>query len=353
MRKINIVCLGDCLFEDKFVYSSQFDIMMNYLKKFDLININLETVVSNIEGEKAEKAYSFKTKKENILKVIDILENKVIFNIANNHIMDYGENCLNDMVQFLASNNIDYVGVIDKNNKKYIKYKNINGFKFSILGAYKNYYNNSEINIVNIDKQLISKIKLAKENSDFLILNLHWGEEESLCPSPNQIIDAHIYIENGVDFLIGHHPHVIQGNEIINNRFIEYSLGNFQIKTLPEFIYESYGKIVEYEIYEDRRIEKKYKYIYIENSLPNFIDNKNENIRKIEKKCEENLQFNSWKRFYKESSTTYFLNAFDAWRRRINEKEKYIYFKILRWILRKNTFKMGYFYILKNLENLK
>ena len=38
---------------------------------------------------------------------------------------------------------------------------------------------------------------------------------------------GHIAIDEGADLVIGSHPHVIQGYEKYNGRYIVYSLGNF------------------------------------------------------------------------------------------------------------------------------
>ncbi len=38
---------------------------------------------------------------------------------------------------------------------------------------------------------------------------------------------AHSFIDQGADMIIGHHPHVVQGMEIYQNKPIFYSLGNF------------------------------------------------------------------------------------------------------------------------------
>ena len=38
---------------------------------------------------------------------------------------------------------------------------------------------------------------------------------------------AHAAIDAGADLVLGHHPHVLQGIEKYNGRYICYSLGNF------------------------------------------------------------------------------------------------------------------------------
>jgi len=62
---------------------------------------------------------------------------------------------------------------------------------------------------------------------DYVILSLHWGTELSEYPSPEQVALAHSLIDAGVDVILGHHPHVLQGIERYNSGLIFYSLGNF------------------------------------------------------------------------------------------------------------------------------
>jgi len=56
---------------------------------------------------------------------------------------------------------------------------------------------------------------------------LHWGIEHTKEPTARQRMDARMLIDSGADAVIGHHPHVIQDEEIYNGSPIFYSLGNF------------------------------------------------------------------------------------------------------------------------------
>jgi poly-gamma-glutamate synthesis protein (capsule biosynthesis protein) len=69
--------------------------------------------------------------------------------------------------------------------------------------------------------------------ADFVVAQLHWGLEFELYPAPEQLGVAHLLAEEGVDAIIGHHPHVIQPIEHYRTRRdparvvpIFYSLGN-------------------------------------------------------------------------------------------------------------------------------
>ena len=92
-------------------------------------------------------------------------------------------------------------------------------------------------NIVNyIDTILIRNDiqKLKKVNPDFIIACIHWGIEYEPNGNDNQRALAMFLANEGVDAIIGSHPHVVQPFEILYNDkdsadFVPviYSLGNF------------------------------------------------------------------------------------------------------------------------------
>jgi poly-gamma-glutamate synthesis protein (capsule biosynthesis protein) len=56
---------------------------------------------------------------------------------------------------------------------------------------------------------------------------MHWGDEYTNKPNNDQKEIANYLASLGVDIVIGHHPHVIQPVELIDNTLVFYSLGNF------------------------------------------------------------------------------------------------------------------------------
>lgn len=63
--------------------------------------------------------------------------------------------------------------------------------------------------------------------NDFRIAYIHWGNEFINYPYFDQKQFAHLLVDIGFDLVIGMHPHILQGYEIYNNKYIFYSLGNF------------------------------------------------------------------------------------------------------------------------------
>jgi len=76
------------------------------------------------------------------------------------------------------------------------------------------------------DEEIKKVFSYAKENSDFIISYVHWGIEYDPLFSNSQKVLAKKLIAAGSDMIIGHHPHVVQGVEIIDNAPVFYSLGN-------------------------------------------------------------------------------------------------------------------------------
>ncbi len=67
-----------------------------------------------------------------------------------------------------------------------------------------------------------------------LVAFMHWGYELATLPQPADRAWARQAIDAGVDLVIGHHPHVVQGVEQYKDGLIAYSLGNF---LLPQVEY--------------------------------------------------------------------------------------------------------------------
>lgn len=75
-----------------------------------------------------------------------------------------------------------------------------------------------------------------------LVAFMHWGFELASFPQPADREWARQAIEAGVDMVIGHHPHVVQGLEYHQHGVIAYSLGNL---LLPQVDYR--GRKLHYQ----------------------------------------------------------------------------------------------------------
>lgn len=82
-------------------------------------------------------------------------------------------------------------------------------------------------------EKVVADIAKAEEMADFTIVCPHWGTEYVLGTSSMQNKWTEIFLENGVDLVLGTHPHVIEPIEWVTDEetgqemLVYYSLGNF------------------------------------------------------------------------------------------------------------------------------
>lgn len=74
--------------------------------------------------------------------------------------------------------------------------------------------------------EVLDNIKEIRKDVDVLIMVVHWAIELNEIPREIDVIAAKEMIDMGVDVVVGHPPHVLQGIEIYKGKPIFYSLGN-------------------------------------------------------------------------------------------------------------------------------
>ena len=222
-------------------FSYVFTDIKEYINSADISIGNLETTFAG-----KEKGYSnyprFNTPEQLATNLKDVGIDVV--STANNHCMDTNYTGLVSTLKYLDEAEIGHTGTNETLEKqKKILVKDINGIKIAFLSFT---YGTNGIPIpkdksfaVNlIDEDLIlQQIKLAKqEEPDLICANMHWGIEYQLKQNPEQEKLAELLFENGVDIILGSHPHVLQpmGKKTVKledgttkNCFVIYSLGNF------------------------------------------------------------------------------------------------------------------------------
>ncbi|MGM9875892.1 MAG: CapA family protein [Bacilli bacterium] len=70
-------------------------------------------------------------------------------------------------------------------------------------------------------------IDRVRDKVDVLIVAMHWGVEYTHEPTKYEKDMAQFLADNGVDVIIGTHPHVVQPVTYIGDTLVIYSLGNF------------------------------------------------------------------------------------------------------------------------------
>lgn len=167
-----------------------------------------------------------------------------IITTAGNHCLDKGFKGLSETIDVLDENGIEHLGTFKtEEDQEKLFIKDINGAKVAFIDY--TYGTNGipiptgkEFCVNVIDKTKIKKEleRIKEENVDVIIACMHWGEEYHTKQTKDQEDLADFLFQNGVDIIIGNHPHVIEPFETKEVKmpdgttkqcFVAYALGNF------------------------------------------------------------------------------------------------------------------------------
>lgn len=164
-----------------------------------------------------------------------------LFLTANNHTLDRHDRGLRYTVSALDSLGIPHIGTYanaDARDKSLPMVIDIKGFKVGFL----NYtYGTNGISVQGdvvvdyIDRDRIAAdiAETREAGAEIVVAAMHWGEEYVLSPVASQKKLADFLVGEGVDMVIGGHPHVVEPYEMRENSLsgrpalVTYSLGNF------------------------------------------------------------------------------------------------------------------------------
>lgn len=164
-----------------------------------------------------------------------------MFLTANNHCLDRRDKAARRTLTALDALGVDHVGTYHDAADREAKVpfvKTINGIKFGFLNY--TYGTNGIEPTDGVEVSLIDKAKMAEEirktreaGAEIVVVAMHWGVEYVLLQNRNQEELADFLVDQGVDLVIGGHPHVIQPMKVVRNEkegkdvLVVYSLGNF------------------------------------------------------------------------------------------------------------------------------
>ncbi|MBV8170348.1 MAG: CapA family protein [Candidatus Eremiobacteraeota bacterium] len=171
--------------------------------------------------------------------------------LANNHILDYGKDALDDTLAALHASGVQTAGAADDLASAWQPaYFERRGVRFALIGISEvipRGYGATAIapgvapgrNPVTGDvdaaylKMLAAAIRNAHASADVVIVYEHWGTELMGPPTPGHVKLAHAAIDAGASLVLGAHPHVLGPLESYHGGLIAYSLGNFVFDTQP------------------------------------------------------------------------------------------------------------------------
>ncbi len=203
----------------------------------DIMMLNNEFAYSDRGAPLEEKQFTFRAKPETAAYLNDMGVD--IVSLANNHAYDYGPEALEDTFDTLREAGIPYVGAgrnIGEARKPV--YYIVGDIKIAFVSA---------TQIERLDTpdtkeatetspgvfrcwngaKLLETVREAADNSDFVVVYVHWGTENQAELDWAQLKQAPELVAAGADLVIGDHPHCLQPIGVIQGVPVIYSLGNF------------------------------------------------------------------------------------------------------------------------------
>ena len=197
------------------------------------------------------------------------------FSIANNHAYDQGAQAEAETVAELHRNNKLTLGGSTNSPSIAPIITNINNVPlfisaYTMLDNGLSHKTNKNdyfyfMNFFPKQEDLVEKVKsdlALATNNEIKIISLHFGLEYTTVPEEKTKETARALIENGVDIIVGHHPHVPRPVEIYegtnHSGIIIYSLGNFIANHKGRYPHLDIGTVVSLEINENKEINFSY-----------------------------------------------------------------------------------------------
>ncbi|WP_300282119.1 CapA family protein [uncultured Subdoligranulum sp.] len=218
-------------------FSEAYEPMREFYTQFDVNWLNQETLVNDAFEPSGYPRFSTPGDITDALYDLGFR----VFSLSNNHSYDKGAEGIASSLEHWSSlpEDVAYMGFYNLETYDDYVYQTVNGITFGYL-SYTEYTNGlptpegTDYGVVYLDdrERIARQIQDMRPNCDVLVVSCHWGVEGSHETSDFQTETAQWLADQGVDLIIGTHPHVTQTAQWLtgaggNQAFVAYSLGNF------------------------------------------------------------------------------------------------------------------------------
>lgn len=254
-EEIKISCLGDIaplnqtcdeLLNNKDKYKRYFE---DIFHSKDIVFGNLETAITNNSDIRENKKYVFKTSSE----VLDIFPNNFIYSLANNHILDYGDDGLTQTISNLKAKQIKFSGAganLDEAGKPVVV--EIKNTKIGFIAAADTRYqiaSETKAGIYPAKPELLSSnISDLSTQVDIIYVSIHMGMEFISAPTPVMRHLSKVCITAGADVVFFHHAHCVSGFSKNDQNATLWGTGNFIFNTDMKFKFNRYFETASWNI---------------------------------------------------------------------------------------------------------
>lgn len=226
---------------DTYDFSYVFENVKDYIAAGDISIANIETSFAG--KDRGYSNYPVFNSPDELARDVKATGLDII-TTAGNHCLDMGYSGLSRTIDVLKNNGIEQLGTYKSQEERdTIFIKDVKGIKIAFIDY--TYGTNGipvpsgkEYCVNLIDKNLIKKdIESAKkQNVDMIVACMHWGDEYKTKANKEQEDLTDFLFKNGVNVIIGNHPHVLEQMEkrtvtledgTTQDGFVIFACGNF------------------------------------------------------------------------------------------------------------------------------
>lgn len=240
--RVSLIMTGDALiheavYKDALINTGSYDFIRmlepldSLLKNYDLRFYNQESIIGGDDlGFSSYPAFNTPSQFAEAM----ISKGFNLVSLANNHSLDKGEKGILNSIRYWNAKPVLSSGMNNSlSSRNRNKFGIANGISYVLL-AYTDLTNGLNrpkgkeyLLDVYSDSLVLADIEKYRTWVDVILVSVHFGDEYSHTPSSRQRDIVKLLINFGADIVIGHHPHVLQPVEWIENTLVMYSLGNF------------------------------------------------------------------------------------------------------------------------------
>lgn len=305
LTKVSFSAIGDILLHEPvyrnawngntYDFNPMFEEIKPYIENSDISIANQETMIGGVEfGLSSYPSFNSPQSIGDTLKWAGV----DLVTLANNHSLDRGEKVIQASLNYWGKIGMIYDGayrsVEDSETIRVIESKGIDisslSYTYGTNGIPIPQGKEYLVNLLDKDKMKMDLDK-AKEISDIQIVSMHFGSEYQRLPNETQKKWVEWLSEEGVDVVVGHHPHVLQPMEWVENSkgektLVIYSLGNFISNQKGN--YKDIGGIAKFDIVKEETLQEENFYIENPSFIPTFSGKNSEGNFKISLLSEKN-----------------------------------------------------------------
>ena len=234
-KQFTMIAVGDIMTDRNVGDAIQRNGALSILAKVRELTRSADVSFANLEcplstaGPHAPRDCVFRARPETVAVVKD--GGFDIVSLANNHTLNAGREGVLQTLDVLDKQGIPYCGARrDRTKGGEATYLKVGRAPVTVgfIAATDLSFGHGSYNKVDADRaNLVAQIQAARPLCDVLCVSFHWGDEYQSLPNQRQRNTAHAAVRAGVDLVLGHHPHTLQGIEVYQGKPILYSMGNF------------------------------------------------------------------------------------------------------------------------------